>query len=96
MWIIVQELKQLHAKARKRKLEVPTFVQAIPHALQRVLGPSGPRRICGVAFALMPHRMHLNKFNRSLRNHTRPGINCHRISMSNFVHFCSIMYQYRF
>uniref|UniRef100_A0A0A9DY10 Uncharacterized protein n=1 Tax=Arundo donax TaxID=35708 RepID=A0A0A9DY10_ARUDO len=30
----------------------------MPHALQRVLGPSGPRRIWGVALPDIPHRRH--------------------------------------
>ena len=33
---------------------VTLFAHISPHALQRVLGPSGPRRIIGVHFSLMP------------------------------------------
>jgi hypothetical protein len=48
---------------------VPTFAHAIPHALHKVLLPSGPRRIWGVAFALMPQRTHLNNYNIGVRNY---------------------------
>lgn len=42
-----------------RKLERShTFLYAMPHALQRVLGPSGPRRIWGVALPDIPHLKH--------------------------------------
>lgn len=35
------------------------FAQKSPHALQRVLGPAGPRRIIGVDFELVPQCVHL-------------------------------------
>lgn len=36
------------------------FAQKRPQALQRDLGPEGPRRIIGVDFELMPQCVHLN------------------------------------
>lgn len=38
-----------------------------PHALQRVLGPLGPRRIIGVAFELIPQWWHLTNGMKNLR-----------------------------
>lgn len=41
----------------RRHQQVPIFTlfaHISPHALQRVLGPSGPRRIIGVLFSLTP------------------------------------------
>ena len=35
-------------------MSVTLFAHMSPQALQRVLGPSGPRRIIGVDFSLMP------------------------------------------
>lgn len=41
---------------------IPTlFAQKSPHALQRVLGPAGPRRIIGVDFELVPQCVHLKR-----------------------------------
>ena len=41
---------------------IPTlFAQKSPQALQRDLGPDGPRRIIGVAFELVPQCVHLDK-----------------------------------
>lgn len=50
-----------------RKLERShTFLYAMPHALQRVLGPSGPRRIWGVALPDIPHLKHLAKHSKTI------------------------------
>lgn len=37
------------------------FAQKSPQALQRDLGPDGPRRIIGVDFELVPQCVHLDK-----------------------------------
>ena len=41
-----------------------------PHALQRVFGPSGPRRIIGVDFSLMPQCWQLKRFKRKHQAHS--------------------------
>lgn len=35
-----------------------------PHALQRDLGPAGPRRIIGVDFELIPQCLHLLRYGK--------------------------------
>ena len=37
------------------------FAHLSPHALQRVLGPAGPRRIIGVDLELIPQCVHLHR-----------------------------------
>jgi len=41
----------MHFKAKKKKT---LFAHISPHALHKVLGPAGPRRIAGVLFSLTP------------------------------------------
>lgn len=46
----------------KNTKQKPTlFAQKRPQALQRDLGPDGPRRIIGVDFELVPQCVHLDK-----------------------------------
>ena len=37
-----------------KQLQITLFAHISPQALQRVRGPSGPRRIIGVALSLIP------------------------------------------
>lgn len=43
------------------KILITLFAHISPQALQRDLGPAGPRRIAGVSFSLMPQFWQLQK-----------------------------------
>jgi hypothetical protein len=44
----------MHFKAKTKKKKKTLFAHISPHALHKVLGPAGPRRIAGVLFSLTP------------------------------------------
>jgi hypothetical protein len=39
-----------------------------PHALHKVFGPAGPRRIAGVSFSLTPQCVHLRLKDKKLKD----------------------------
>jgi flagellar biosynthesis/type III secretory pathway protein FliH len=49
------ERNAAHVFGCQAQTEKNTFLHAIPQALQRVLLPSGPLRICDVSIELNPH-----------------------------------------
>lgn len=54
--------KNQKSKINKQILRIAQtlFAHLSPHALHRVLGPAGPRRIIGVDFELIPQCLHLH------------------------------------
>lgn len=52
---------------QNKNLVFTLFAHISPQALHKVLGPSGPRRIIGVDFSLMPQWRQLNIFKGALK-----------------------------
>lgn len=58
-------MSRLIKQIKSFKIILTLFAQKSPHALQRDLGPDGPRRIIGVDFELMPQCVHLHKHTKT-------------------------------
>lgn len=51
---MLAEIKNLNCITKNSQITSTLFAHMRPQALHNVLGPSGPRRIIGVAVALVP------------------------------------------